>query len=485
MAPPVTLPPAPAVVPSGAPSATAAANAPPPLPPAQAPALPPPDLSPNNKPDSQWASPAFKMKPWTQSPIDGQPGLRLLDDGDQALLRSTFAHASGVERLALVDIVSSPAWQKATPEQRHQLVRLCTALVGVTYDEASKSQGLREATPLAALALCMTDTIHGTPRIFAPGTDKLTTLDHLVRIAAGPLSPALAQRIAPETNRELLAGLVQEIADPRRIDQGNAGMCAPASVQGIAALRMPGEYARIVCSLALDGQVTLANGQVMRADIDGVAKPGFDHRTASERLFQASLAQWAGHERGNYVTRDDGKEGFDDGERTMLWTLPIDAIVLSFILFPLAILFAALKTHKIESGLTSEETRDAAAGVMGEPYEVIDTNKDVLARAAKLRPDLRFDDACACVSFSPFGATGSGHTLVLVGIDKASAPPALICRNPWGSNSAAYKGAPVGQGAPEGTTFEDASAGLIRIPLTPENERSVAELTVPKRLVKA
>lgn len=412
-----------------------------------------------------WSSQKLKEREYTGAPLENRPEWKLVPESDRKEWQHMYKEGTRSDRAVMLAILTCPAFAKATPNERAQLFSLMRAVEDFRYDSLTKSQGNGYQSPLEAIASALEEKVYGRPRLLAPGTDGKSALEHLARLARGPLDPAVAKRIAPETSKEVLAGMLQEIADPRRIQQDSAGSCTVTSAQSFMALRMPGEYARIVVGLAVDGSVKLASGQNMKVDIDGlqVIAQGV-RRTVSERIFQASLMQWAGVERGNYVA-DDKEQSFR-GKAPALWQLPLALILLAFLLLPFALILGLIKVDAKSTGLSLEETKKALEAVTSKPYAL---HRDLPAAD-------RFEESVA--AFDPWGKTG-GHAVVLVGVDRSRTPPELICRNPWGSDDTKRKGDPI-EDAPSGTVFEDPNAGLIRIPLTPENEKRVLGYLIPR-----
>ncbi|MCC6807819.1 MAG: hypothetical protein IT381_10365 [Deltaproteobacteria bacterium] len=76
------------------------------------------------------------------------------------------------------------------------------------------------------------------------------------------------------------------------------------------------------------------------------------------------------------------------------------------------------------------------------------------------------------------GVPNSGHALQVVGLDRSTTSPSLICRNPWGSTSRFKDGDAAGW-SPPGTTWRDTKSGLVAIPLTPENEALIGSIMRP------
>ena len=88
--------------------------------------------------------------------------------------------------------------------------------------------------------------------------------------------------------------VMMEVARPtERVDQGNRGACAAASIQDIICRRQPAEYVRLVTGLLVDKTVDARGGKL--AAVEGSLKPGSpnaegvsDLRSLAER----SVVRW-------------------------------------------------------------------------------------------------------------------------------------------------------------------------------------------------
>jgi hypothetical protein len=114
----------------------------------------------------------------------------------------------------------------------------------------------------------------------------------LLRAARGEVAPTLAS--VPGKVR-MLGGLVRNLVDPGRINQGYKGTCAVTSLESFLAERQPAEYARLVSGLmALGGTVTLASGATMRRDESSLVWSRTEAwRSPVSRLFQVAAMERA------------------------------------------------------------------------------------------------------------------------------------------------------------------------------------------------
>jgi hypothetical protein len=117
-----------------------------------------------------------------------------------------------------------------------------------------------------------------------------TLLSNLARLASQPLHPNAA---ADTTKQELLASVLRDIANPNRIDQGDAPTCTVTSMQYDLVSDEPAEYARLVADLTgPEGKAKMRGGSFLELQPgDAGARDG---RSVSQAIFQT-----AGMEYGN------------------------------------------------------------------------------------------------------------------------------------------------------------------------------------------
>ncbi len=114
----------------------------------------------------------------------------------------------------------------------------------------------------------------------------------LLRAASGPVAPSLAT--VPGKVR-LVGGLVRNLVDPGRINQGHKGTCAVTSLESYLAEQHPAEYARLVQGLiAPPGKVEMANGEEVRRDESSLVWSRTEAwRSPVSRLFQVAAMERA------------------------------------------------------------------------------------------------------------------------------------------------------------------------------------------------
>ena len=204
------------------------------------------------------------------------------------------------------------------------------ALAKLSPEEAAKYAAIKAAClaagdPVAALAL--------QKLLFSgklPGIEDLkgggTLLDNLATIA-DPNTP-LAEGL---DRGAFLCDLVQEVATPSSISQGNIGTCGPTAAIIDLAMKNPAEYARIALGLASpEGTVELAGGQVISREDGTLGKDPWGRSTV-QALMGAAFMEIANEEQDYDDSQSDtGGAGFNGLDRLMeqIWDTPMQALEL-------------------------------------------------------------------------------------------------------------------------------------------------------------
>ncbi|MDC0748216.1 hypothetical protein [Polyangium mundeleinium] len=117
-------------------------------------------------------------------------------------------------------------------------------------------------------------------------------VESLVAIATRPLWSFFA---AQEGRNRALGELVQNLANPGRINQGLKGTCAATCVEIYLAMQDPAEYARLVAGLiSASGRATLRSGEELVCDEDILLpSAGERGRNPISRIFQGACMEFA------------------------------------------------------------------------------------------------------------------------------------------------------------------------------------------------
>lgn len=280
-------------------------------------------------------------------------------------------HQAALEQLEANKPLETAALETMTPSQRAQY-------------QSVKDRCLEANDPVAALALekmLLDGKLPGDKDLKGEGT----TLDQLAKLSDE--NTPLAEGI---DRNQLVTDLVQELATPSSIGQGQRGTCAPTTLAIQLAMHDPAEYARIAAGLASpEGTVQLAGGQTITREANSI-EGDTSNRAITQRLIGGAFMELA-----------NGDRNFDDdtGEGKGAWSNDLD------------VLYEAVTGKKMsDQRLTTDEQR---AGAM----DIIDTQ----LRAGTEVP----------VAIS-WGTEGGYHKVLVTGTETVDGKEYVNYTNPWG-----------------------------------------------------
>jgi hypothetical protein len=269
---------------------------------------------------------------------------------------------------------------RLSPEQREGYLQVKAQLMAVNGS----------GDPVAALALQkllftgkLTDS-----QSLKGGTN---VIDGLTRLTTAPLAEGLDRG-------QLLSDLVQELATPATIGQGDKGTCTVTSASIQLARKNPAEYVRLVTGLASPaGIVATASGTVLRREADSAAETG--HRSEVQKLLAPALMEIA-NPRLDY--RNDPKDGHYRGDKHKYRGLGPKELnrVLE------ALNGANFEKHHV-GGLFGQSRKNAWKEMVGQ----LNQGKDVLA-------GLKWGDG--------------GHEVLVTGTENINGKDYVRYINPWG-----------------------------------------------------
>jgi hypothetical protein len=118
-----------------------------------------------------------------------------------------------------------------------------------------------------------------------------TVLANLARLATQPLNAKLA---GDTTSGTVLRGVLRDIVNPNRIDQGTAPTCTVTSIQFELAADEPAEYTRIMADLCGPaGKAKMRGGGELQIESGDAARAARDLRSASQAIFQTAAMEYA------------------------------------------------------------------------------------------------------------------------------------------------------------------------------------------------
>lgn len=91
--------------------------------------------------------------------------------------------------------------------------------------------------------------------------------------------------------QELVRAVLAELANPNRVQQGEAPTCTVASMQYELATDAPSEYVRLVSGLASEGQVVMRGGALLKSEAADHTNAARGGRSISQALFQSAAME--------------------------------------------------------------------------------------------------------------------------------------------------------------------------------------------------
>ncbi|MGV3621788.1 MAG: hypothetical protein ACO1OB_13270 [Archangium sp.] len=115
-----------------------------------------------------------------------------------------------------------------------------------------------------------------------------TLLSNLARLASEPLN---AKASGDTSRSEVLASVLRDIANPNRIDQGDAPTCTVTSMQFELVADEPSEYARLMADLTGPaGKAKMRNGGELTLEAGETG--ALDQRSVSQTIFQNAAMEY-------------------------------------------------------------------------------------------------------------------------------------------------------------------------------------------------
>ncbi|WP_257459955.1 hypothetical protein [Archangium lipolyticum] len=151
--------------------------------------------------------------------------------------------------------------------------------------------------------------VNGKSALLDTDKDGHTLLSSLHSMATGTLSDEFSKNGI--SRKDLLASVMQEAGRPGEINQSSKGTCTVTSMQYMLNQSNPAEYVRIMQGLTSpSGQAQLRGGATISRDPGSVPRDTATARSDTERLFQASMMEYANgeHEYDNATDRNTGND---------------------------------------------------------------------------------------------------------------------------------------------------------------------------------
>jgi hypothetical protein len=202
-------------------------------------------------------------------------GTAAMDSSSRASLMGLVAEdPQGVKARIVEHLVYSPTWATLDRSAQGQMAKVF---------QAGGEQGMRF---LSALSETRPQWLQ------AKGKDGQTVLANLAKMATQPLNAGL---YASGLGRErLVQDVLRDLANPDRVDQGNAPTCTVTGMMYELVHTDPGEYTKLMAGLTgPSGRAAMRGGGELALQKGYVVPTGADTRSCSEVLFQSAAMEYA------------------------------------------------------------------------------------------------------------------------------------------------------------------------------------------------
>ncbi|MEW6432739.1 MAG: hypothetical protein AB1730_14640 [Myxococcota bacterium] len=252
-----------------------------------------------------------------RGPVEGRPRQ---DDLKLPRLDPAAAGRAGLpgETLAKMDALLTPPTSRTAVEASYVFNH--EAFRAMSVADREKIVDVLAAGGQAA-AQGMAEIFHSSngSMLHSVGGDGTRLLDSLDKMAGST------------TGQRMLGDLMFDLVRPGRIWQGNAPTCTVSSMQYELASQQPGEYARLIAGLAVDGKVTMRGGGELAISASAsmfASSWRHDRRSTTEAVFQSAAMEFANGSDTYSVFSQESRGGnrtyrglFPDQIRTMVGEL--------------------------------------------------------------------------------------------------------------------------------------------------------------------
>ncbi len=224
----------------------------------------------------------------------GSVAFRTLDPAVQTrIVQSVLANPkSSLQNARLLDLASSPGFRALSPAQQEKAIKTFEAC-----DTAGQGRLLK---------LAKRD-VDGKPALLNEDAEGVALVDRLHSLATEPPNEDFARHGIDR--EDLLASVIQECASPGEINQDGHNTCTATTMQYMLCDQNPAEYVRLMDGLLSgDGKVEMRGGQTLTLEHDSIAPDSSRRRSASERVFQSAMMEYANGSE-SYSTTDDKSRG--------------------------------------------------------------------------------------------------------------------------------------------------------------------------------
>ncbi len=206
----------------------------------------------------------------------------------RSALQASVSRADSRAAKVIENVVGSSLWKNLSATEKGNLAKVMSA---------ASEKGL---VALGAL-------LEGTPEaVKATDRDGKSLIEDLADLASAPLNPALS---AGTTKQKLLEEVLLQVANPDRIEQGNAPTCTVTSMQFELVRDETAEYVRLMAGLTgPQGKAQMKGGGDLKLDPDALAQ--LSDRQSSQAIFQSAAMEY-----GDGADQFDAAKGFSHDDK--------------------------------------------------------------------------------------------------------------------------------------------------------------------------
>ena len=375
------------------------------------------------------------------TPPQVPPGaLNALSAAEQAKMKEAIdGQLGGSAQLNLDKVVKSEGFKALNAQQQAQVLRSylagpptssassrsLTALVdsagfrGLDATQKTRALEVFNATDITGRENLVTLThrqVNGQSALLDKDKTGTTLLENLHAIAREPLASEFATQGISRAS--LLSSVMEEAGQPGQVNQSDHGTCTVTSMQYMLTSANPAEYVRILRGLTSPaGGVQLRGGAQINRDAGSVAPDSATDRSATERIFQSAMMEYANgsHDYNNTTDRNTGNDK----------------------------ILGIFNNYKNYSGLYSDQEERAIEALFGRDFFPFKGLNPFRNDGQEIREQLQARNHQQTLVDLKWG--NGGHAVVVEKIENGR----VYFRNPWGPTS-----------DPQGTTYNDPSRRL-------------------------
>ncbi len=263
----------------------------------------------------------------------------------KAILQATVSTPTSKSAKVVDNVLGSSLWKGLPAAEKANLAKVMAAA------------GEKGLVALGAA-------LEGTPEL-AKATDRdgKSMLQGLADLATQPLNAAL---YAGTTKQKILDDVLLQIANPDRVEQGNAPTCTVTSMQFELVRDEAAEYVRLMAGLTgPKGKIEMRGGGDLKLDPETLAT--LDKRPTAQAIFQNAAMEY-----GNGADKYDAKKGVSHDDKGVKDSYP------GLLPYQQTVMLRQLFGVRYETKTLATESSRAKALVDLRDYSTVGKNRPVL-----------------------------------------------------------------------------------------------------------